>query len=208
MLKVLGRPSSINVRKVLWLGVELGLQIEHEPRWGEPGTLASAEYRALNPNGLVPVIVEDGFVLWESNAICRYLASRERRDDLYPLDLRPRAIVDQWMDWQTTQLNIAWRYAFLALVRGTPREPDRAAVAESTAAWHRHMAILDAQLARTGGWVTGDRFTLADLVLGLSTHRWLATPLEGRPDLPAVLAFEQRLREREGYRLHGRNGTP
>jgi glutathione S-transferase len=208
MLKVLGRPSSINVRKVLWLAAELDLPIEHEARWGEPGTLAAPEYRALNPNGLVPVIVDNDFVLWESNAICRYLASREHRDDLYPTDLRARAIVEQWMDWQTTQLNIAWRYAFLALVRRTPPEPDPGAIADSTAAWHRHMAILDARLVRTGAWVAGERFTLADLVLGLSTHRWLSTPLDRRPELPAVLAFEQRLRDRPGYRLHGRNGTP
>jgi glutathione S-transferase len=208
MLKVLGRPSSINVRKVLWLAVELGLPVEHEAHWGEPGTLSAPEYRKLNPNGLVPVIVDDGFVLWESNAICRYLASRERRIDLYPTELRCRGIVEQWMDWQTTQLNIAWRYAFLALVRHTPATPDRGSVADSTAAWNRHMAILDAQLVRTGAWVTGEHFTLADLVLGLSTHRWLATPLDDRPELPAVLAFEQRLRDRPGYRLHGRNGIP
>ncbi len=207
MLRVLGRATSINVRKVLWLCSELNLHFEHEP-WGIGAlSTSSSEFRALNPNGLVPVITDGEFVLWESNAICRYLSALHRREDLFPVDLQQRAVVEQWMDWQTTDLNNAWRYAFLALVRKTATYTDASAIEASVANWARHMRILDAQLQRTGAFVTGAEFTLADIVLGLSTHRWFMTPME-RPHLPAVAAFYERLSTRPAFMKHGRNGMP
>ena len=111
------------------------------------------------------------------------------------------------MDWQVAELNRAWSYAFMARVRRSPAHADPAAIEASIAAWNRHMAILDAQLARTGAYACGPTFTLADIVLGLSTHRWFATPIE-RPLLPAVSAYYERLTERPAFRLHGRNGVP
>jgi glutathione S-transferase len=207
VIKVLGRPNSINVRKVLWLCDELGLAIERED-WGrEYRSTDDPAFRALNPNGLVPVLLDDDFVLWESNSICRYLAARERRADLLPTELRGRAQVEQWMDWQATELNGAWRYAFHALARRSPAHADPAAIASSIDAWNQRMTLLDAQLARTGAHVTGAGFTLADIVLGLSTHRWFALPIE-RPRLPAVEAYYERLTLRDGFRRHGRNGLP
>jgi glutathione S-transferase len=208
MLRLLGRSNSINVRKVLWLCAELDLACEHE-EWGrEPLSLKAPEFKALNPNGLVPVLVDGDFVLWESNTICRYLAARQSRTDLLPAEPRERARVEQWMDWQTTELNNAWRYAFLGLVRMSPQHTDAIAIAASLVAWNRQMALLEAQLAKTGAYVVGNTFTLADIVIGLATHRWRSTPMSERPSLPAVLAYEARLFERPGYRLHGRNGTP
>ena len=207
MLQVIGRSTSINVRKVLWLCDELSVPIAHEP-WnavGEPSRLD--ELRALNPNGLVPVVRDGDFVLWESNAICRYLAALHRRDDLLPVELQKRARVEQWMDWQTTELNTSWRYAFLALVRQLPGYTDAKAIEASAAAWARHMRILETQLQGTGAYVTGSTFTLADLVLGLSTHRWFMTPVD-RPELPAVAAFYERLSAREAFIRHVRNGIP
>jgi glutathione S-transferase len=207
MIKLLGRSSSINVRKVLWLCAELDLPLEQE-HWGagfrdprEPSFLA------LNPNALVPVLVDGDVVLWESNTICRYLAASRSRPDLLPEGAAARAHVEQWMDWQVAELNRAWSYAFMARVRQSPAHADPGAIDASAAAWNRHMAILDAQLARTGAYACGATFTLADIVLGLSTHRWFATPIE-RPTLPAVAAYYERLSEREGFRLHGRNGVP
>ncbi len=197
-LRVLGRTSSINVRKVLWTCDELGVTYEQE-QWGSGfRPTDTSEFRALNPNAKVPVIKDGPFALWESNAICRYLASRERRTDLLPAAAQDRARVEQWMDWQATELNTAWRYAFMALVRNTPASPDPAAVAASTDSWNRHMAMLDAQLTATGAYVAGAAFTLADVVVGLSTHRWFATPIE-RPDYPAVAAYYERLRQQVGF---------
>jgi glutathione S-transferase len=211
MITLLGRPNSINVRKVLWLCDELGLGVDLQP-WGS-GALdtKSAAFLALNPNGLVPVLREpaaDGeFVLWESNTICRYLAGREGRADLLPADLRARACVEQWMDWQATELNTAWRYAFMGLVRRNPAFADPHQIQASASAWNRAMGLLDAQLARTGAHVAGREFTLADIVVGLAAWRWTQTPIE-RPPLVHVEGWMDRLSAREGYRRHGSNGVP
>ena len=207
MLQVLGRSTSINVRKVLWLCAELDLPIAHEEWSGGDRSNRSEEFKQWNPNGLVPVIKDGDFVLWESNAICRYLAAQHGRQDLLPIDLRQRAVVEQWMDWQTTQLNNSWRYAFFALVRKAPTHTDAQAIEASIADWTGHMRILEAQLQRTGAYVVGAEFTLADLVLGLSTHRWFMTPME-RPQLPAVSEFYERLSMRPPFMTYVRNGVP
>lgn len=205
MLRILGKASSINVRKVLWTCAELQLPYERED-WGS-GLRATdtPEFLALNPNAMVPVLVDGDFVLWESNAICGYLAGQYPRNGLLPSSLRERARVEQWMGWQATELNNAWRYVFMARVRHSPAHTDAAAIAAGEREWARQMAILDAQLARTGAFVCGDAFSLADIVLGLSVQRWFMTPLE-RPELPAVSAYYERLSERPAYLQHGRNG--
>ncbi len=206
-LRVLGRVSSINVRKVLWTCDELGLPFVRED-WGlgyQP-TLAP-EFLALNPNALVPVLVDGGFVLWESNSICRYLAAREGRIDLLPAEPRERARVEQWMDWQAADLNNAWRYAFMGLVRRSPAHADVAAITASVQAWNRQMQLLDAQLERTGAFVTGTAFTLADINLGLCLHRWLMAPIE-RPSLPALAEYRERLSRRAGFMQHAAVQTP
>ena len=207
MLQLLGKSSSINVRKVLWLCAELNLPCEQQD-WGAGfRSTDTPEFRALNPNAMVPVIRDGSFVLWESNAICRYLAAQHGNTDLLPVAPRPRALVEQWMDWQATELNNAWRYAFMALVRKSPAHADPAAIAASVQQWNRHMAMLEGQLQKTEAYATGPDFTLADIVLGLSTHRWYMAPME-RPELPAVQAYYERLSQRPGYLLHGRNGLP
>lgn len=206
-MKILGRPTSINVRKVLWLCAELQLSFDHEP-WGAPGLpLDSPGFLALNPNAMVPVLVDGDFVLYESHAICRYLVARAGREDLLPADLHARARVDQWMDWAATELNDAWRYAFLGLVRNSPAHADPAAIARSRDDWNARMAILEARLAHTGAYAAGGQFTLADIPLGLATQRWYSTPM-ARPELPAIQAYYDRLSERPGYLAHGRNGMP
>ena len=204
-MKLLGRLTSINVRKVMWTATLLGLDLERED-WGagfrspqEPG------YLTLNPNGLIPVLIDGDFVLWESNSICRYLAARQGDTALLPAELQPRARVEQWMDWQAGELNNSWRVAFMARVRGQPAPPE--AVEASVAGWNRHMAMLDAQLARTGAHVCGADFTLADVVLGLSAQRWLNAPIE-RADLPAVRAWMARLSVRPGFAEFVDNGMP
>jgi glutathione S-transferase len=198
-LRVLGRATSINVRKVLWTCAELDLHFEHVE--SDPKLLAK------NPNAMVPVIDDDGFVLWESNAICRYLAGRQPRGTLLPQDPAARALVEQWMDWQAGELNSAWRYCFLALVRKSPAHADPAAIAMSVEAWNRHMRILDEHFARGGQFITGEFFTLADVVVGLSTHRWLLSPIE-RPPLDAVHGYYQRLSVRPAFRAHVQADVP
>jgi glutathione S-transferase len=197
-MKIIGKDTSINVRKVLWTCAELELPFERED-W-------NASHAALNPNALVPVLVDDGFVLWESNTICRYLCARYGGDALLPPDARERARVEQWMDWQSTDLNTAWRYAFMALVRNSPAHRDPAQVAASVASWNRHIGILDAQLGATGAYAAAGSFTLADVVLGLSVNRWMMTPMD-KPDVPNVAAYYDLLAQRPGFRTYGRNGV-
>lgn len=207
MLKILGKPGSINVRKVLWTCVEIGLPFELD-HWGS-GFRATddPDFLALNPNAMVPVLRDGDFVLWESNSICRYLAAKHGRTDLLPDDPQQRARVEQWMDWQATELNPAWRYAFMSLVRKSPAHTDTDALAAGIAGWNRQMAILDARLAATGAYAAGEQFTLADVVLGLSVNRWRMT-LPERPDYAAVEDYMRRLSRQPGYPLHCENGMP
>lgn len=209
MLRVLGRASSINVRKVLWTCAEIGLPVQRED-WGAGHRPTSdPAFSALNPHRLVPVVVAPGdaagpdFVLWESNTICRWLAAEHARSDLLPASPRPRALVERWMDWQATELNASWRHAFMALVRRHPDfAADAAATAASADAWNRQMGVLDAWLGHGAPWVAGDDFTLADVVLGLSVQRWRRTPIE-HADLPAVRAYLDRVAARPAFAAAG-----
>ena len=205
MIKLLGRTTSINVRKVLWALDELNLDYDRED-WGLPiRDPKTPEFLALNPNAQVPVLVEDGFVLWESNAILIYLAEREGK--LLPRALQQRALALQWLGWQAAELNPPWGYAVNALIRNTPGYDDPAKIAESMAKWGAKMEILEAHLARVESFVTGDEFTLADISLGLSIHRWVSISAE-KPALPAVESYYQRLMSRDaGARWMG-PGTP
>jgi glutathione S-transferase len=196
MLRILGKASSINVRKVLWTCEEIGIAYTRTDDGPE---------RARNPNGLVPVIVDGDFVLWESNSIIRYLANKGAAHALLPREPQPRAEVDRWIDWQATELNNSWRYAFSAIVRRNPAFSDKGEIEASKKAWTGMLAILDAQLARTGAYVAGGYFTLADIPIGLSVNRWFMTPLEW-PAFAAVAAYYERLGGRPAFLKHGRNG--
>ncbi|WP_263261739.1 glutathione S-transferase family protein [Pseudomonas sp. RIT-PI-S] len=201
MLKVLGRTSSINVRKVLWACTELQLPTTREEDWGAGFRSPTApEFLALNPNAQIPVLIDKDFVLWESNSIVRYLANAYGGERLYPQAARERARVDQWLDWQASELNPSWGYVFHSLVRKNPAYQDATALREGQQRWCAAMAILEQQLQRTGGFVSGEQFSLADIVIGLSVNRWFGTPFE-RPDLPAVNAYYARLAERESFFL-------
>jgi glutathione S-transferase len=199
MLTIIGRASSINVRKVLWTCDEIGLAYERVD--------AGPDLPTLNPNALFPVMRDGDFVLWESNSICRYLARSRGRDDLLPTPPRTQAEVERWMDWQAGDLNNAWRYAFMGLVRKSAMHSDAALIAASVQHWNRLMTVLDQQLARAGPHVTGSAFTLADVVLGLSVERWWLAPMD-KPRLGAVEAYRDRLLMRPAFRAWGANGQP
>lgn len=193
-MKVLGRVTSINVRKVLWALDELGLGYERED-WGLPLRDPKVpEFLALNPNGQVPVLVENQFVMWESNAILIYLAEREGR--LLPRQLELRGLALQWLIWQATELNAPWGYAVHALIRKTPGYADADKVATSIAGWTAKMEILEAQLARGQAFVAGDEFTIADIAIALSVHRWMSLPAE-KKEFAAVADYYERMMARE-----------
>lgn len=165
------------------------------------------EFKALNPNGLVPVIEDENGVLWESNTICRYLANKNGSTRLLPASPEGRAGVEKWMDWQASELNSAWRYAFMGLVRKNPGYANAKDIEASSGRWNGLMGLLDRHLAVQGPFVTGAEFTLADIVLGLSAHRWKMSPLN-HPRLAKVDAWLDRLYARDGASPYLRHDTP
>lgn len=206
MLRILGRVSSINVRKVLWTCDELGIEYARED-WGAGFRATSeAEFKALNPKALVPVVIDDELVLTESNAICRYLAAKYGRHDLLPTDPVGRAEVELWMDWQIADLNGAWRYAVQAVLRNRPPNPDPAQIDASLAEWHQKMRILEGHLERGMPYLCGERFSLADIVMGLAINRWLRFP-RPMPPLPIVVAYQNRLMAQAGAERYIGVGT-
>ncbi len=199
MRRVWGRATSSNVMKVVWLLEELGLPYERLDVGGSFGKTDTAEYRAMNPNSLVPTLEEDGFVLWESNAICRYLCSAHETP-FWPAEPRARANIDRWMDWQQTTLNQPISVVFWGLVRTPSEKRDQAAIAAGLKECTRVWGILEAELARRPH-VGGSAFTLADIPLGVHAHRWFTMEFE-RPPLPHLRAWYDRLLERAPYRTH------
>ncbi len=194
MLKVLGRLTSSNTRKVLWALDEMGVSYERED-WGLPIRDPSVpEFLALNPNAQVPVIIDDGFVMWESNAVMRYLADKEA-SGLWPADRHERALVDQWMTWQSTELFPAGNYPVAALLRKRPGFDDPQKLAQGIAGWNAKMKMLDDQLGKSGGFVANGRMSLADIVMAISVHRYVLTPFD-KPSLPAVEAHYAQMQAR------------
>ncbi len=176
MLKIWGRLTSVNVQKVVWCADELGLTYERVDAGGKYGLVDTPEYREMNPNGLVPVIDDDGFVLWESNAIVRYLAAKYGDGSLWPIDIQLRADADRWMDWQAVSLNPTIGPAFLQLVRTAPEQRNTTVIEAARIGAEKKLALLDAHLANSS-YVAGSRFTMGDIPLGCSVDRWYKLPL-------------------------------
>ncbi|HEU4494151.1 MAG TPA: glutathione S-transferase [Rubrobacteraceae bacterium] len=200
MLRIWGRSNSINVQKVLWCCEELNIPYQRVDLGGPFGGNREPEYLRLNPNGLVPTISDDGFVLWESNAIVRYLAAKHGMGSLCPEGLARRADADRWMDWQMGTLWASLRPAFIGLVR-TPREGrDQAAITAAISKTAENLAILDAHLAGRD-YVAGPAFTMADIPLGVTAYRWFGLDIE-RPPMDDLEAWYERLCARAPYRAN------
>jgi glutathione S-transferase len=198
MLKIWGRVSSVNVQKVVWCADELGLAYERIEAGGKFGVNDTPAFLAMNPNGLVPVIDDEGFVLYESNAIVRYLAARSGAGTLWPAGARARADVDRWMEWQSTSYTPAMGPAFLQLVRTPPEKRSSETIEASRSRSDKLSVILDAHLAGRR-YLTGDAFTAADIVVGCAAHRWLNLPLE-RSLRPHLERWYADLKARPGSR--------
>ena len=198
MLKIWGRLTSVNVQKVVWCADELGLAYDRIDAGRDFGLVNTADYLAKNPNGLVPVIEDNGFVLWESNAIVRYLAAQHGAGTLCPGDPRMRADADRWMDWQATAFNPAIGPAFWQLIRFAPEKRDPAVIETARDSAEKKLALLDAHLA-TREFVAGSWFTMGDIPLGCSIDRWYKLPLAHEAH-KNVERWYAALKEREGAR--------
>ncbi len=201
MLKIWGRPNSINVQKVTWTVAELGLAHQRIDAGMTHGVVGEPWYGDKNPNRLVPTIDDDGLVLWESNAIVRYLAAKHAPGGLMPSELAPRAQAEMWMDWQQTTLMTGLSPLFINLIRTPPAQRDPEAIKTGADNAVTAFALLDRHL-KGRAFMVADRFTVADIPVGVAAYRWYALPIE-RPDLPNLRAWYERLTTRPAFAQHG-----
>ena len=179
-MKIWGRLTSINVRKVVWTAQELGLTFERNDAGLSYGVVKTDSYRAMNPNSLVPTLVDGDYVLWESNVIMRYLCAKQG-SPLLPTDLQQRFNVERWMDWQQTTLNPAGREAFIQWIRTPDAQRDAAKIAESVGRMAPLLSMLDRHLSKQT-FMCGAAFTLADIPVACDIHRWFALPQPSTAD--------------------------
>jgi glutathione S-transferase len=201
MLQIWGRANSINVQKVMWAVSELGLEHVRHDAGGRAGGLDTPEFGAMNPHRTIPVIDDDGVIVWESGAIIRYLSAKYGASDFWPEDPAERARIDQWAEWASTTLQPVFLRLFQAVAKTPPQRQNVQRVINIlqrvSGLYHR----LDMHLADRA-YIAGDNFTFADIVAGASLYRYYAIQLPARPDLPNLKAWHDRLREREPFRQH------
>jgi len=203
MIEVWGRKNSSNVVPVMWALGELGLEHVRHNAGGSFGGLDTDEYAAMNPNRLVPTLRDDGFALWESQAIIRYLAAKYGQGSLMPSDLQVAAVADQWMEWSNGTAIPAFFPAFWGLIRTPPEKQDRAAVDRQAAVFGEKLELLDDRLADRP-FVAGDTLTMGDLPLGATMYRYYNLDI-ARPSRPNVEAWYKRLCDRPAYQEHVMN---
>jgi glutathione S-transferase len=196
MLKIWGRVNSVNVKKALWCVEELGLPYERVDAGLQFGVVKTPGYLKMNPNGLVPTMDEDGFILWESHSIVRYLSSRYGKGVLQPMDEHARAVASQWMDWAFT-FQGGVRDAFWNLIRTPPEKRDAQAIEKSRVRSGELARILDAALADRM-YVAG-AFSMGDIPIGCEVQRWIRLPME-RPHLPNLAGWFERLCARPAFK--------
>ncbi|MDX1376357.1 MAG: glutathione S-transferase family protein [Burkholderiales bacterium] len=196
MLTIWGRKNSVNVKKALWTLEELAVPYARIDAGLQFGVVNTPEYRALNPNGLVPTIDDDGFVLWESHAIVRYLAAKHGAGSLWPADLRVRADADRWMDWAFTFASVL-RPVFWNLIRTPPEKRDSRLIDEGIRKTGELATYVDRALADRA-YVAGDTLTMGDIPLGCHLQLWFRLDI-ARPAVPNLQAWFARLCARPAY---------
>jgi glutathione S-transferase len=197
MLTIWGHQNAPNVRKVIWTCDELGIAYERKDIGGPFGGTGSDQYRAMNPNGRIPTIDHDGFILWESHAIMRYLVAIAGGQSLVPADPQGQAQVNQWMDWQLAHLGHAIRALVLLVLKPGDTIPSPAQIDAARSEVLGLLAILEIALADRN-WILGEYFTLADIPLAINYNMWkvLAPDHEG---FPALETWYTRILARPSY---------
>ena len=213
MLTIWGRPTSARTQKVLWALAETGIEFEmilasgtmgpngSVDKGNEPyGVVDTPEYRAMNPNGTVPTIKDGDFTLWESNSVIQYLAMKYAPEPLFGDDLETFASASRWMDWEGNMFLPHQHTLVMHLVRLPPEERDPAQVEGARQALLRPLKIIDSQLAKTS-FISGERFTMGDIPIGIRVHRWFLFDLE-TPDFPNLTRWYEVIRQRPGFLEH------
>ena len=201
MLTIWGRKTSVNVQKVMWTVAELNMPCQRIDAGGRFGGLSSAEFRALNPNGLIPVLKDEDLVLWESHAIVRYLCGQYGRGSLWAENARVRAEADKWMEWTSTTLQPTFTGGvFWGLYRTAPAQRNWSAIHAALGRCAELFGLLNEALSDRP-FLTGDHLSMADIPAGAQLYRYFTLDIE-RPRLPHVEAWYQRLSERPAYATH------
>ena len=200
MLKLWGRVNSINVQKVLWALEELRVPYERVDAGMAFGVVNEPFYKKMNPNARVPTVDDDGFVLWESNAIVRYLAGKHGAGTLWPSDPRQRADSDRWMDWAANHITPVITPVFWGLIRTPADKRNMAQVTADTEKIGPQFQVLEQGLEGRDH-VAGGTFTMGDIAVGVNVWRWYALDVK-RPKLPCVEAYHQRLKQRPAFQKH------
>ena len=202
MITMWGRNNSSNVQKAMWAVGELGLEVNRIDVGGVFGQTKEPKYLAINPNALVPTLEEeDGFTLWESNSVVRYLAGKhDKSGALEPKDSKQRALASQWMDWQLSVVGPAITPAFWGLIRTAPEKRDMAAIKTAQDKTTAAMKILDAQLGKTP-FVAGPAFSYGDIPVGVMVYRFRQL-VPDRPALPNLERWFGLISKRKAFQDH------
>jgi glutathione S-transferase len=200
MLEIWGRRNSSNVIPVMWTVGELGLEHLRHNIGGSFGGDDTETYHQLNPNRLIPTIDDNGFVLWESLAITRYLCRQYAMGSLWPEDPQQAALGDQWMDWCKSNISPNVMEVFRNLVRTPAQQQDAAAISRCNQAANRHLLVLEAHL-QNRDYLLGDSLSIGDIPLGSIIYKYYNLDIE-RPVLPAIEAWYVRLCARPAYQTH------
>lgn len=199
-IRIWGRVNSVNVQKVLWCAQELDLPYERIDAGMQFGRNREPDYLAMNPNGAVPTLADGDFVLWESNAILRYLALQYGESTtLYPAAPRDRAGMERWLDWSLATLQPAERPLFWGVIRTPPEQRDPAAIAKAAETVGALWRIVDRHLDGRP-FLEASQFTLADIVIGAYARRWFGVEITDRPTFPNLDRWYAGLAKREGFR--------
>ncbi|GHB22056.1 glutathione S-transferase family protein [Salinicola rhizosphaerae] len=201
MLTIWGRRNSYNVQKVLWLADELNIDYRHRLAGGETGGLDAESFLSMNPNGRIPVLEDGDLVVWETDAILRYLSSAYASRAFSPRSAAAQSHIDRWMAWASTSLEPAF---FTGVFWGFYRTPverhDAEAITRALEKCARLYSILDAQLSKAP-YLSGEALGLADIPAGTTLYRYFELDIP-RPSLPNVEAWYERLMDRPAYRCN------
>lgn len=213
-IRLWGRPTSTNTQRVLWTLAELGLPCEFTLASGTTGPdgyvwqghkpygfVDTPEYRAMNPNGTIPVLVDDdGFVIWESLAIVQYLARKYAPERLLGGSDEAFARAFQWMAWTNHALEPTMHTLIMHRERLPKEKRSEEAVEAARQDALKKLAIMEGRLSQAP-YLAGDTFSIGDIPAGIAIQRFRHFKLE-HPPFPAVKAWITRLEEREGFRKH------